>query len=123
MTLGQAETMTAAKVKRGATRGKGSDVEAVDLSPFFLNFLLLFILFFMEGTLLVITDQEIVMKNDIPKKIIKNLCMYIVRLKFTSWFYECLCHIIRHLKQINHFVMCNYVLKKSKSKLPVMELN
>lgn len=77
MTLGQAETMTAAKVKRGATRGKGSDVEDVDLSPFFLNFLPLFILFFMEGTLFVITDQEIVMKNDIPKKIIKNLCMYI----------------------------------------------
>lgn len=69
--------MTAAKVKRGATRGKGSNVEAVDLSPFFLNFLLLFILFFMEGTLLVITDQEIVMKSDIPKKIIKNLSMYI----------------------------------------------
>lgn len=67
-TLGQAETMTAAKVKRGETKGKGSDVEAVDLSPFSLNFLLLFILFFMEGTLLVITDQEIVMKNDIPQK-------------------------------------------------------
>lgn len=78
MTLGQAETMTAAKVKRGATRGKGSDVEAVDLSPFFLNFLLLFILFFMEGTLFVITDQEIVMQNYTPQKKLLKICVCIL---------------------------------------------
>lgn len=78
MTLGQAETMTAAKVKRGATRGKGLDVEAVDLSPFFLNFLLLFILFFMEGTLFVITDQEIVMQNYTPQKKLLKICVCIL---------------------------------------------